>query len=201
MRVRLMGCVVAVLAVAMTSQTASACHMCKQNPCVLVAPQPAYQCVTEMVPYTVMKNHWRTEYETVTQDGDGATADHQLRRAAAGGVQAGLRHDRSSPSAGGVQADPRDRLCHPDLHGLQARPDDPAGDQLLHAADDPACHGAHRSQVRSLPQGSVRLQDGCPDHLYPRAGGQGRGHDHDGSRNSDPPGADSSHPVCPGSRE
>ncbi len=67
MRVRLMGCVVAVLVVSMTSQTASACHKCKQNPCVLVAPQPAYECVTEMVPYTVMKNHWRTEYETVTK--------------------------------------------------------------------------------------------------------------------------------------
>ena len=64
MRVRLMGCMVAVLAVAMMSQTALACHNCKQNPCVLVV-QPAYQCVTEMVPYTVVKNHWRTEYETV----------------------------------------------------------------------------------------------------------------------------------------
>src|SRR5271166_5717150 len=64
MRVRLMGCMVAVLAVAMMSQTALACHKCDQNPCVLVA-QPAYQCVTEMIPYTVMKNHWRIEYETV----------------------------------------------------------------------------------------------------------------------------------------
>ncbi len=66
MRVRLMGCVVAVLAVVMTVQPAWACRTCRQNPCVLVA-QPAYQCVTEMVPYTVMKNHWRTEYEAVTQ--------------------------------------------------------------------------------------------------------------------------------------
>src|SRR5271157_316007 len=64
MRVRLMGCVVLVLAIAMMSQTALACHKCKQNPCVLVA-QPAYQCVTELVPYTVLKNQWRTEYETV----------------------------------------------------------------------------------------------------------------------------------------
>jgi hypothetical protein len=61
-----MGSVVAVLAVVTTAQPAQACHTCRQNPCVLVA-QPAYQCVTEMVPYTVMKNHWRTEYETVTQ--------------------------------------------------------------------------------------------------------------------------------------
>ena len=36
MRVRLMGCMVAVLAVAMMSQTALACHKCRQNPCVLV---------------------------------------------------------------------------------------------------------------------------------------------------------------------
>jgi hypothetical protein len=28
---------------------------------------PAYQCVTEMVPYTVYKNVWRTEYETCTK--------------------------------------------------------------------------------------------------------------------------------------
>ena len=61
------GYVAAVLAVSITSQTASACHTCRQNPCVLAAPQPAYECVTEMVPYTVMKNHWRTEYETVTK--------------------------------------------------------------------------------------------------------------------------------------
>jgi hypothetical protein len=57
----------AALAVATVSQTALACHTCRQNPCVMPAPQPAYQCVTEMVPYTVMKNRWRTEYETVTK--------------------------------------------------------------------------------------------------------------------------------------
>ena len=33
----------------------------------MVAPQPAYQCVTEMVPYTVMKKQWRAEYETVSK--------------------------------------------------------------------------------------------------------------------------------------
>ena len=65
MRVRLMTCTLAVMAVALTSQTASACHMCKQNPCVM--PQPAYQCVTEMVPYTVYKTKWHTEYETCTK--------------------------------------------------------------------------------------------------------------------------------------
>lgn len=66
MQVRVMGSIVALLAVVMTSQTATACHTCRQNPCVLVA-QPAYQCVTEMVPYTVMRNQWHTEYETVQQ--------------------------------------------------------------------------------------------------------------------------------------
>ena len=38
------------------------------------APQPAYQCVTELVPYTVYKNQWRTEYETVHQDRHGAAS-------------------------------------------------------------------------------------------------------------------------------
>jgi hypothetical protein len=57
----------AVVAVAMASQTALACHACKRTPCVMPAPQPAYQCVTELVPYTVMKTRWRTEYDTVTK--------------------------------------------------------------------------------------------------------------------------------------
>src|SRR3954464_15479352 len=67
MRVRFMGCMAAVLMFALSAQTASACHSCKRNPCVMPAPQPAYQCVTELVPYTVYKNHWRTEYEAVTR--------------------------------------------------------------------------------------------------------------------------------------
>lgn len=46
--------------------TASACSTCHRNPCVMVAPRPAYQCVTEQVPYTVYKKQWRTEYDTVT---------------------------------------------------------------------------------------------------------------------------------------
>ena len=62
MRVRLIGCLAAVLAVTMTARTASACRLCGHNPCVM----PAYQCVTEMVPYTVMKPVWRTEFEQVT---------------------------------------------------------------------------------------------------------------------------------------
>jgi hypothetical protein len=51
----------------MAVETASACSTCHRNPCVAVAPQPAYQCVTEMVPYTVYKKQWRTEYDTVSQ--------------------------------------------------------------------------------------------------------------------------------------
>ena len=63
MRIRWMAGFAAILAVSMTAQTASACHRCGHNPCAM----PAYQCVTEMVPYTVMKPVWRTEYETVTK--------------------------------------------------------------------------------------------------------------------------------------
>ena len=129
------------------------------------------------------------------EDRDGARAGDELRRAPAGGLQAGVRHDRSSLPAGGLQADPRDRLRDPDLHGLQAGPDDPAGDHLLHAADDPARDGAHRPQVRPLPQGSLRLQDRGLHHLHPRAGGQGRGLHHDGPRDPHPPGADHPDPV------
>jgi hypothetical protein len=51
----------------MAVETASACSTCHRNPCVAVAPQPAYQCVTEMVPYTVYKKQWRTEYDTVSK--------------------------------------------------------------------------------------------------------------------------------------
>ena len=68
MRVRMTGFLVAALAVATFEGTASACHTCRKTPCVLVAaPAPAYQCVTEMVPYTVYKQRKRIELETVTQ--------------------------------------------------------------------------------------------------------------------------------------
>ncbi len=43
---------------------ASACHICKATPCVQPV-RPAYECVTEMVPYTVMKNRTRVEYVPV----------------------------------------------------------------------------------------------------------------------------------------
>ncbi|MFO0954512.1 MAG: hypothetical protein U0835_25795 [Isosphaeraceae bacterium] len=54
---------VAAAAVVLTSNTASACGKCHQNPCVV---QPTYQCVTEMVPYTVMKTRLRIDYKTVS---------------------------------------------------------------------------------------------------------------------------------------
>ena len=64
MRVRLLGFAATVLAFGMAAQTASACLTCKRTPCVMTV-QPAYECVTEMVPYTVMKKRVRTEYQTV----------------------------------------------------------------------------------------------------------------------------------------
>jgi hypothetical protein len=52
----------AIMAVSLAGQTASACHLCKQTPCVLAPPpQPAYECVTEMVPVTVMKTKTRVD--------------------------------------------------------------------------------------------------------------------------------------------
>lgn len=44
----------------LSASTAEACHSCKRTPCV--APQPAYQCITEMVPYTVMKTVTKVDY-------------------------------------------------------------------------------------------------------------------------------------------
>jgi hypothetical protein len=46
-------------------QGASACHLCHKTPCVFEPPQPQYECVTELVPYTVMKTRVRTDYQPV----------------------------------------------------------------------------------------------------------------------------------------
>ncbi|WP_435011448.1 hypothetical protein P12x_002760 [Tundrisphaera lichenicola] len=70
MRLRAAGSLVAVAAVAwvMAPGTASACHKCHRNPCVLApAPAPTVQCVTEMVPYTTYKNVTRTAFRPVTE--------------------------------------------------------------------------------------------------------------------------------------
>lgn len=72
MRIRTTGWVAVVAMVTLSAGDASACHTCRQSPCVLApAPavcQPAYQCVTEMVPYTVMRTRMRIDYreEVVT---------------------------------------------------------------------------------------------------------------------------------------
>lgn len=44
-----------------------ACTMCHRTPCVIAPPQPAYQCVTEMVPYTVNRVVTRTAWRPVTE--------------------------------------------------------------------------------------------------------------------------------------
>lgn len=51
----------AVFLVLLTSETALACHVCKQTPCVLAPPAPALECVTEMVPVTVTKTKTRVD--------------------------------------------------------------------------------------------------------------------------------------------
>ncbi len=67
MRLRLAGYFAAALAALVSAPgTASACHQCRQSPCVLVAA-PAYQCVTEMVPQTFTHQRTRTEYRPVTE--------------------------------------------------------------------------------------------------------------------------------------
>jgi hypothetical protein len=68
MPIKVVRFVLASMAVLTIAETASACHTCKQTPCVLApAPLPAYQCVTEMVPYTVYKQRKRIEFEEVTE--------------------------------------------------------------------------------------------------------------------------------------
>ncbi len=63
MRARATLALMASLAVLTFTEAASACHTCQQTPCVA----PAYQCVTEMVPYTEYKKVKRVEFETVSE--------------------------------------------------------------------------------------------------------------------------------------
>ena len=148
--------------------------------------QPAYQCVTDMVPYTVVKNHWRTEYETVQQTvmvRQPVTNDVDRQRVVCRPVYDTIEVPRQrvvcKPIHETDYVTQTYTVCKPVQTTQQVT-------SYCMQLDDPACHGTHRSQVRSLPQRSVRLQDGCPDHLYPRTGDQERGHDHDGSRNGVP---------------
>jgi hypothetical protein len=60
-------CGAAALALVLAPRPVSACHQCHQNPCVLPPPRPTYQCVTEVVPYTVTENRTRVEFRPVTE--------------------------------------------------------------------------------------------------------------------------------------
>ena len=55
------------IAVMFSSETAMACHKCQKTPCVLVAPTPMVQCVTEMVPQTVYRTRTRMESRPVVE--------------------------------------------------------------------------------------------------------------------------------------
>lgn len=67
MRTRWAGLVAGSLLAMLPAGMAEACHGCGRTPCVVPAPQPAYRCVTEMVPYTVMKCRTRTDWVPVTR--------------------------------------------------------------------------------------------------------------------------------------
>ena len=69
MRARTTGPLLAALVVLTISEAASACHTCRKTPCVLapLAVAPSYDCVTEMVPYTVYRQRRRIELETVIE--------------------------------------------------------------------------------------------------------------------------------------
>ncbi|MGE3818617.1 MAG: hypothetical protein AB7I30_04230 [Isosphaeraceae bacterium] len=69
MRARFKGIGVlgALVVLAVSAQTASACLLCHSTPCTFSAPKPAYECVTEYVPYTVMKKHIRIDWQPVTK--------------------------------------------------------------------------------------------------------------------------------------
>ena len=62
MKVRPWWLAAPVLLVSLAGETVIACHVCKQTPCVITpAPAPAFECVTEMVPFTVMKTKTRVD--------------------------------------------------------------------------------------------------------------------------------------------
>ena len=85
---------VPVLLVSLGGETVIACHVCKQTPCVITpAPAPAFECVTEMVPFTVMKTKTRVDLgASLHQDGHENQARNGLRRADAKCLQASVRH-------------------------------------------------------------------------------------------------------------
>lgn len=75
----------AILAVAPAGPNASACHTCGKTPCTLApAPAPAFECVTEMVPCTIMKSRTRVDLvpaytKTVTETKIDIVYDEQIQ--------------------------------------------------------------------------------------------------------------------------
>ncbi len=67
MRIRVKGLFIALIAAGLSPQVAEACHTCKRVPCVVAAPAPAFQCVTEMVPYQVTRPRTRVDFVPVSQ--------------------------------------------------------------------------------------------------------------------------------------
>ncbi|MHC5538733.1 hypothetical protein ACYOEI_10965 [Singulisphaera rosea] len=69
MRMGLRGIFAALgMALAMVPGTSSACTKCHQVPCSYVpAPAPAYQCVTEMVPYQVCRIVPRVQWQSISE--------------------------------------------------------------------------------------------------------------------------------------
>lgn len=67
MRTRWLTVVAGALLTVVPAGVAKACHGCGRSPCAMPAPQPAYRCVTEMVPYTVMKRRIHTDWVPVTK--------------------------------------------------------------------------------------------------------------------------------------
>ena len=62
MKIRSWWLVAGVMAGSLCAEAALACHICKQTPCVFApVPEPAFECVTEMVPCTVMKTKTRVD--------------------------------------------------------------------------------------------------------------------------------------------
>ncbi len=66
MRRQILGLMAALVGLALAADSAWACNLCHRPTCSGVpvcqyVPQPAYQCVTEMVPYTVTQTRMRME--------------------------------------------------------------------------------------------------------------------------------------------
>ena len=103
----------------LAGETVFACHNCKQTPCVLAPPcEPAYECVTEMVPFTVMKTKTRVDLvpvctKTVMEKKIDIEYDVQTRD----GLQARLRHGAPDPVRHGLPPRLRD---HPGLPAVHA---------------------------------------------------------------------------------